>query len=244
MIAIYVIDDDGKVDPTFPFVYDGSLDTCEPTFGMLVSYLILLGGQYARELVVVGDGALWIWNRIDDLVERLGIDPDKVIQVIDWYHAVETLHKIAAVPSGWSATDHDRWVRKAKRHLYAGRVEVVVEMIETLAVGRRAKAILEHRNYFARNADRMRYAELRKAKLPQGSGAMESAIRRVVNMRLKGNGSFWLRVGADNMLLLRSYLKAGRFDDLMLWSAARAAQWWGPNAADATSPIVEFAAAG
>src|SRR5262245_35090426 len=50
--------------------------------------------------------------------------------------------------------------------------------------------------------------------IPLGSGSVESAIRRVVNMRMKGNGTFWRRDNAEIMLLLRSYLKAGRLDDL------------------------------
>jgi len=62
--------------------------------------------------------------------------------------------------------------------------------------------------------------------LPLGSGAVESAVRRVVNQRLKACGTFWLEDSAEGMLLLRSYLKCGRFDDLIDWSLASAAAWW------------------
>ena len=51
--------------------------------------------------------------------------------------------------------------------------------------------------------------------MPIGSGAMESSIRRVVNMRLKGAGIFWSEDSANEMLMLRCYYKAGRWDDLM-----------------------------
>ena len=62
--------------------------------------------------------------------------------------------------------------------------------------------------------------------LPLGSGAIESAVRRVVNLRLKGNAKYWIEEDAEHMLLLRSYLKTGRFDDLFDWSLAEASRWW------------------
>jgi len=50
--------------------------------------------------------------------------------------------------------------------------------------------------------------------LPLGSGAVESAIRRVVNLRLKGPCIFWHRENANKMLMLRSFYKAGRWNIL------------------------------
>ena len=76
----------------------------------------------------------------------------------------------------------------------------------------------------------MQYSDFKSNHLPLGSGAVESAIRRVVNQRLKGCGTFWLEESAEGMLLLRSYLKCGRFDDLIDWSLLSAAAWWPPSA--------------
>ncbi len=50
--------------------------------------------------------------------------------------------------------------------------------------------------------------------LPIGSGAMESAIRRVVNLKLKGASIYWLQENAEAMFMLRSYFKAGRWNML------------------------------
>ena len=60
----------------------------------------------------------------------------------------------------------------------------------------------------------MNYAGIEKLALPIGSGAMESAIRRVVNLRLKGPAIYWHLGTAEAMLTLRSYFKAGRWDML------------------------------
>jgi hypothetical protein len=51
--------------------------------------------------------------------------------------------------------------------------------------------------------------------IPLGSGAVESAIRRVVNQRLKGPSIFWRGPNAERMLHLRCYLKAGRWEEIM-----------------------------
>jgi len=92
----------------------------------------------------------------------------------------------------------------------------IVAEINKLARGRRAKSIQSHVNYFKGNADRMQYRSFRVLKLPIGSGVVESAIRRVINLRLKSPGKFWLHDNAEAVLHLRSYLKAGHWDQLAL----------------------------
>ena len=69
-------------------------------------------------------------------------------------------------------------------------------------------------DYFIKSQERMAYAKLMALKLPIGSGAIESAVRRVINLRLKGAGLFWCRASAEAILLLRSYYKAGRWQML------------------------------
>jgi hypothetical protein len=48
-----------------------------------------------------------------------------------------------------------------------------------------------------------------------GSGAMESTVRRVVNLRMKGPGIFWRDPSAEAILHLRAYLKARRWREIM-----------------------------
>ena len=49
--------------------------------------------------------------------------------------------------------------------------------------------------------------------LPLGNGSIESAIRRVVNLRMKGNGIFWRLRKAEIILALRSSILSGRWDE-------------------------------
>jgi hypothetical protein len=181
LLTIYVVGRDGKVDHVFQPVYDGTMGNADALFDMLVGYLKVLGVQEARELVILGDGAIWIWERAAKLVEQVGIAPEKVTEIIDKSHAVSVVHEISEIPAGWQPAARKKWVGRARRLLRKGDIDGLVAMMDELAVGRRATAVKEHRNYFVRNAKRMQYAAFEAANLPIGSGAIESAIRRIVN---------------------------------------------------------------
>ena len=58
----------------------------------------------------------------------------------------------------------------------------------------------------------MEYATYRRRGLPLGSGAIESAIRRVINLRLKGNSVFWEEENAEGMLQIRGLVLSGRWN--------------------------------
>jgi len=226
LLVIYILDDRGRVEHEFRPIYDGTLGDCDVLFDMLTGYLCALGVCQAEQLIILGDGAKWIWERVGGLAVAVGIDRDKVVEVVDYYHATEKLHAIAKIPANWSSSAKNRWIRRAKKLLFDGRTTELVEHIDTLAKGRRAKEVRSHEDYFTRNHDRMQYRSFAARRIPRGSGAIESAVRRIVNLRMKSNAKFWKEANAEGMILLRSYLKAGRFDDLVDWSISQAASWW------------------
>jgi hypothetical protein len=145
---------------------------------------------------------------------ELGIASSRYQEIIDFYHAVEHLGKIASLQKRWSAVEKKKWIKKHRRLLLKGQVDKVVDRIRSLCKGRRSKKLIRERNYFVRNHKRMSYDKIAQMGLPIGSGAMESAIRRVVNLRLKGASIFWHRNAAEAMLLLRCFFKAGRWEML------------------------------
>jgi hypothetical protein len=232
LLVIYVIGDDGKVEGEFRPIYDGTMKDADAIFEMIAGYLKALGVEHARQLIFVADGAKWIWNRTEELARQMGLAPDKVEEVVDWFHAVEVLWEIAKMPAKWSHAQRDTWVRKAKKLLHGGEIERLVALMRTLVKGRRAKKVSKHLDYFIRNAHRMQYAGFVSRNVPIGSGAIESAVRRIVNMRMKSNGTFWLEVNAEGMLLIRSYLKARRFEEMVHSSLSQAAPWWPPSLPD------------
>ena len=72
-------------------------------------------------------------------------------------------------------------------------------------------------NYFVKNGlenRRMDYSLSRTHHMPIGSGAIESAIRHVINLRVKSNGMYWLRENVETMIRQRAWIKAGRAAEL------------------------------
>jgi hypothetical protein len=105
-------------------------------------------------------------------------------------------------------------LRQALRHQTEG-VEVVQEALRALATTHRSNAITRALSYVETPAHRMRYETLKARKLPIGSGQVESAVRRVVNLRFKAPGSFWRETTVNGLIHLRAAFKAGRWDEVM-----------------------------
>lgn len=215
VMTIYAIDEAGERDKRSEVFIDATVGDADYALALLVGHLRLRGAHLAEHVTLTGDGADWIWGRAQKLRAAIGVPPERFTEVVDYYHACEHLHAVAAIPKGWEQAERTKWVKAVEKDLYAGRIDKVLTAIEALRVGRRGTAIGKCTRYFSEHRERMRYADLRARGLPMGSGAVESAVRRVVNLRMKGNSIFWLPEHAEGMLHLRAHLKAGRWDDLV-----------------------------
>jgi hypothetical protein len=216
LLIIYVADEKGQMDREFLAVIDGTLGGPDAIFKLMEFYLRELKITTADKVLFVADGARWIWNRAGAMLRRLGVESEQVNELVDFYHAVEHLGKIAALRRRWTASERRAWIGRQRRRLLRGEIEEVQAAIDTVCGSRPGKALRRERDYFKRNGakGRMDYARVAALKLPIGSGAIESAIRRVVNLRLKGPTIYWHKTSAEAVLLLRSYYKAGRWNHL------------------------------
>lgn len=212
LLIVYCVCADGKVDRTFAPIIDGTLQGVDVLFALVRYYLRNLKIQAADRILWIADGARWIWNRIAELSKDFGFASGRVLELIDFYHAAQRLAKVAALPKRWSEKQRKRWFVRQRRDLRRGEAHSVIGAIKKLCRGRGSTKIKEHLNYFETNKERLDYASALSAHLPIGSGAIESAIRRVVNLRLKSPGTFWLPSNAEAILLLRAYFKAGRWN--------------------------------
>jgi hypothetical protein len=167
------------------------------------------GSERARRVVVLGDGAKWIWNQSDTHF------PD-AIEIIDWYHACEHLWEVGREFYGDGTERCRRWVEAQKGFLMADKVGVVVRNIEKLRprTKRQVKARDTNLGYFRNNRKRMQYGTFRKQGLFIGSGAVESACKHLVQQRFKGAGMRWTSGGFKRLMAIRTALKNRRFDQL------------------------------
>jgi hypothetical protein len=213
LFIIYVVNQDGKIEKSFAPLIDGGLQGADALFEQLHGYLKSLCIQDAEQVLFVADGAHWIWNRIPELTKLLGLKAECVHELIDFYHAVEHLGDVAALQN-WSAKRRKTWIHQQRKLLKQGHVEQVAAAIGQLCRGSHRKEMTTERNYFINNKERMRYPEVKSLSLPIGSGAIESAIRRIVNLRLKGPSIFWHKENAEKILVLRAFYKTGRWNQL------------------------------
>ena len=213
VLAVYEFDEKGRKTTRDP-IYEGTFESWKDAFRIFTAQCARRGVGEARELVIAADGSDNIWDHVEDFVRNLGIDPGRVTKVVDYYHASEYVTELAGLCAKWSAKRRRQWIARAIRHLKAGRIERVIEAGEELKIGRRSLAVEKVLAYFRKRMELMRYSKLRARGLPIGTGVVESAIRRIVNLRLKGPGIFWEVANAERMLILRAYLKSNRWSEL------------------------------
>jgi hypothetical protein len=160
----------------------------------------------------IGDGGKWVWNLFARLTKELPIK-NKVTEILDWCHAVEHLYKMAADHQGKTEAEQSKWAQALTPHLKEGKLDLLTNLVHKEKG--QIKNFDSHWNYFETHHERMRYDKFKAAYLPLGSGIVESAIKRVINRRIKSTGSFWKLENVENMLPLRCALLSGRWRTCM-----------------------------
>jgi hypothetical protein len=166
------------------------------------------GMQRAGEVVVVGDGAPWIWNLAAEHF------PDR-IEILDFYHAAERLHSVGRALYGEGTDRARRFAESNRARLLEGRVEDVLRSLRALKPSRQEgrEAVRLAIGYFRDNRARMRYDLFRARGCHIGSGVVEAACKHVVGSRCKRSGMRWSKPGAQSILSLRCLLLNQRWDD-------------------------------
>ncbi len=154
------------------------------------------GLAHLRPVVVLGDGAAWIWNLAAD---HFGA----AIEVVDYYHATEHIWTVARALHS-TETTAAAWAQPLCRALLAeGPTPLLAAFTAAQPATAEAREVLRReRGYFQTHAARMDYPAFRAAGLPIGSGAVESSARHLVQQRLKRAGCRWSEVGAQAVLSL------------------------------------------
>lgn len=217
LIIIVLVDEKGRQCKSFPPVIDATMGGPDAAFSLLEKYLKLLSIEKAK-LSFVSDGAKWIWQRVEKLFNRLKIKLSEVTLILDYYHAVQHLNQMAALKMAWDSAEKKRWIQKMKKWLLKGKIDDVIQSMTQMTKGTHSNDLRRELRYFISHTSRLGYKDAREAGLSIGSGAVESAIRRVVNLRLKGPGIIWSEEGAEEMLMLRCFFKAGRWVQLEKWA--------------------------
>jgi hypothetical protein len=166
------------------------------------------GWQRAEKKVVLGDGAVWIWNLANQHFPG-------AVQIVDLYHARQHLWDLSAQLFPAEAKTRKRWVARALNQLDQGKIASLVKSLRDLHPDgeQLAQLVRNAADYFGRNAKRMCYPAFRSQGLFVGSGVVEAGCKTVIGARLKRSGMFWTVRGANAIIALRCSRLSRRFQD-------------------------------
>ena len=260
VLTIFEIDDRGKMtkQDRQPLI-DGTLLGPDHAAELVAFHWHRRGVAQAKLVVFVSDGARWIWDRLDWIQRRAGLDPSRTVQVLDFCHAA---HHVSMALQALGVADPQRReiYRGLRQLLKEGRYQQVTEQLIASARGRpRDNEVWTEIRYLNShgNEGHLDYANFRRRGIPRGSGAVESAIRRVINQRLKSNAIYWREENAEAMFAVRATLLCNRWEETLARVRHSMAhdrrldwQWHAPNtsselnaATDVLPPQLQTAAA-
>ena len=193
--------------------YVGAIETAEEFGARLYTEAVRRGLKRATTVIVLGDGAPWIWNLAEAHFSG-------AVHIVDLYHAREHLAAVGRLAFGSGSEPGKVWVAARRDELDAGEVEVVIAAIRNLPSNdpKVQNELRKEAEYFETNKLRMCYKHFRARGFFVGSGVVEAGCKTVIGQRLKQSGMRWTVAGANAVIALRCRLLGNRWEDL--WRSA------------------------
>lgn len=215
LATIFIHDEHGRMVKHSQATVDGTFLGPDALAELVAMHLHRLGAARAKSITFAADGAPWIWDRLPVIVEQAHLEEVPIYEVLDCSHAVHHI-SLALSALGLSEKERRPLYREHRSHVRNGRWRRVVEELEGLAEDDPENEKVRTEIAYLRKhgeAGHLKYTYFRSLGLPIGSGAIESSIRRVINLRLKGNGIFWRVENAEAMLQIRAQVITDRWDE-------------------------------
>lgn len=200
-------DSDRKIDEMAGARYIAAQENSEEFGKRLYVQALINGAESAREVVVMGDGAEWIWN-------QSAIHFGGSVEILDYYHACEHIWSLAGARYTEGSAACKKWARMHCRKLKTNGPASLLRALRRCKPksSDEAETLRLEQAYFESHRYRMDYPAYRAKGMMIGSGPVESACKVVVGQRLKQSGMRWTRAGADNILALRTAVLSGQAD--------------------------------
>lgn len=195
--------------------YVGQIENAESFGRRLYAEAVSRGLNQAPKVVVIGDGAPWVWNLAD-------LHFPGATKIVDFYHAAEHLGELARLLHPQDEVGRKAWFKGMRKKLKKGEVAEIISLLRGLkGRGRKKEEVEKCTAYLEKNKERMRYDKFRSQGLFIGSGVVEAGCKTVIGKRLKQSGMHWSVRGANSIIALRCCLESGYFEDY--WESRRAA---------------------
>lgn len=184
----------------------GDVDTFRPLISTAARQC---GYAYAKEKIVLADGAAWIWRLVASQFPE-------AVEIVDFFHASEHLWTVARAGFGPDPEALHTWVRARQDDLLHDRVAAVLQAIAAWEPRTQADCDLQatEYGYFQQNQHRMQYGRFRAKGYHISSGVMEAGCKHVVASRLDQAGMHWRQETAEAVVTLRAALLSTEPPDL------------------------------
>ena len=185
----------------------------QPVLAVMDEWMKLLAPGRRREVLIIADGAEWIWSWADKYPWAFCI--------LDYYHLKEHVWDAAKVLFGEGSALAAAWVDKIKDRLWLGWVPSTIAILEEMEIAaphadEKREAVDALATYLRNHQGLIKYQAHRDEGRTIGSGWVESFCKQLFSMRMKGPGMFWSEDGARDLMTLRTLYLTGRWEDL--WS--------------------------
>lgn len=163
----------------------------------------------AVELILLGDGARWIWDLADLYFPQ-------AIQIVDWFHACEYLTPVAK-QSFKDSNQQQQWIQTVRDDLWQGRLDKVIGACQQLIqpqLPADKDAAQVATTYFQNNQQRMDYPTYRAHGYQIGSGTIESGVKQIASQRMKVSGARWHLNNARWVSKARSAFLSGQWQSV------------------------------
>lgn len=214
LFVIDVLDDNGKVEREELPIY-GTRFSQDDLFDLLEQYLDRLDITKAKQVQIIGDGAPWIWNNIKPKLLSMGVKESLITETLDVWHGSEYVHKLID-NMGSRKTEPEK--RKLKSQfedlLWNGKSDKIVEQCKVI-FKRQNDTVRRCIAYLDKHLSKTQYTDFKKLGLMCGSGIVESAIRRVINLRFKNAATFWYEKNVEKMYFLRAAVLSRRWETVI-----------------------------
>jgi hypothetical protein len=187
--------------------YLSSFVTAQDFGPMIRAEAVRRGMALASVVVLLGDGAPWIWE-----IARTCFD--FAVQIVDFFHACQHLTALAEALFGPATELAQEYQARWRAYLEVDQVQALMAEA-TRWLAHPAAAVEQARKqigYFDTNQSRMLYGSYRSEGYFIGSGVIEAGCKTVVGQRVKQSGMLWSVSGADNVLSVRCAVMNGVFD--------------------------------
>jgi len=160
----------------------------------------------ANEVLIVAEGAAWIWNLAGDRFAGAR-------QRVEFYHVSQPLWAVAHALHPDDEAAAKGWVQPMLDKLKEdGRCQAItdLEQLRQRLEGPVREKVEKEVNYLQTHRDRLDYGTARQRGQPLGSGAMESTCRQY-QTRFKRTGQFWSQTGDKALMCLETFRRNGRW---------------------------------